>query len=261
MKKIFFTMALVFLVFASNCLAAKFAFNSSKVIKPIPPVSGQFLLSGQNDTGKTFLDMSQPQSEKSKLSMKKALFLSILLPGAGEYYAGSTFKGQVFMGVEAAIWGGFIGYRVYGAWKKDDYLSYASAYGGVNISDKDDVYFDMIGFYDNREEYNQYGRLYHPDRPYYPDADDYDWQWDSEERRLKYKELKDQAKTALRNSTFLIGLAIANRVVSAIDTYRTVKSASKRIRSLTQFGEYHMKIAPKIFRSNPEVKLTLTRKF
>jgi hypothetical protein len=261
MKKIFLSIALVVLIFAGNCLAADFSFKSSSVLKPFPPVSNQFLVSGPSDTGKTFLDLSQPESEKSKLSMKKALFLSILIPGAGEYYAGSKFKGQVFLGVEAAIWSSFIAYRVYGGWKEDDYMSLASAYGGVNTSGKDDVFYDMIGFYDNRSEYNQFGRLYHPDRPYFPDTDDFNWQWDSEERRLKYKELKDQAKTAFRNSTFLIGMAIANRVVSAIDTYRTVKSAKKKVRSLTQFGEYHMKIAPKIFGSNPEIKLSFTRKF
>lgn len=223
------------------------------------PISST-LASAPGDDGRPYLDMSQTGSGK-KISMKKAMVLSMLFPGAGQYYADSKFKGQVFMGVETAIWAGFIAYRVYGGWKKDDYKDLAAAHAGVDNSGKDTEFYDWVGFYDSREEFNQYGRLYYPDRAYLPDNSSYYWQWDSEANRVTFKEIKDASKTALRNSTFMIGLAIANRIVAGIDTYRTVRAAQAKIKSLTQLGEYHFALSPKLFGDNPRVKFTVSRKF
>jgi hypothetical protein len=185
----------------------------------------------------------------------------MLFPGAGQYYADSKFKGQVFMGAEVVIWAGFIAYQTYGNWLEDDYMDYAAANAGVDNAGKDDEFYDWVGFYDSRTEFNQYGRLYYPDRDYLPDNSEYDWQWDSPESRLEFKELKDDSKRAFRNATFMIGLAIANRVVAGIDTYRTVKSAQKKIKSLSQIGKYNFALSPKPFGDNPKIKLTVSRRF
>ncbi len=232
----------------------------SHLLDPIPPVSGT-LMAGADQTKPTALDMSEPEVAGSKVSMKKALLLSILLPGAGQYYADAKFKGQVFMGVEAAIWTAFIAYRVYGGWKKDDYKDYAAAYAGVDNTGKSKEFYDWVGFYDSREEFNQFGRLYYPDRPYLPDVGYYDWQWQSEQHRLEFKDLKDASETAFRNSTFLIGLAIANRVIAGIDTYRTVKAAQAKMKSLTQVGDYKFSFKPKLFGDDPGFTFKVTKKF
>ncbi|MEZ5358460.1 MAG: hypothetical protein R3F48_06470 [Candidatus Zixiibacteriota bacterium] len=243
--------------FADSC----FSLRQSTVFKPIPPMSGAIGYMANSNDRPGFIDMSggSSSSNEGPLSLKKGLILSLLVPGAGEYYAGAKVKGQVFMGVEAAIWGGFIAYRVYGGWKKDDYRRLATAYAGVDHDGKDDVFYDMVGFYGSREEYNLYGRLYYPDRPYYPDNNSYYWQWDSDSHRQEYKRLKDDSKTAFRNSTFLLGFALVNRVVSAIDTYRTIKSANRKLKSISQIGEYRINVSPKLFGENPSVSLTISR--
>lgn len=264
MKKTTLIIGLVCCLLAVQAFAdGDISLRSNSFIKPLPPLSGSMRYLAESNDRPGFIDMSDNNSSLSddKISMKKGLILSILVPGAGQYYAGAKTKGQVFMGVEAAIWGGFIAYRVYGGWKKDDYKRIATAYAGVNTDGKDDTFYDMVGFYDSREEYNLYGRLYYPDRQYYPDNDSYDWQWDSDARRKEYKRLKDDAKTALRNSTFFLGLAVANRVISAIDTYRTIKSANRKIKSLSQLGDYRLRVSPKVFGDNPSVSLSISRKF
>ena len=263
MKRILIFTGILAVLFAGAVLADDLTLPQSSWVRPLPPVSGNIVLAAGGGDRPGFIDMSGSVSgsDDARLSLKKGLILSILIPGAGQYYAGAKTRGQVFMGVEAAIWSTFIGYRVYGSWKKDDYQRIAAAHAGVDNSGKDDVYYDMVGFYSSREEYNQFGRLYYPDRPYYADNDSYFWQWDSESQRLHYKQLKDDSKTALRNSTFMLGLALANRVVSAIDTYRTIRSANKKLNSIGQLGEYRLKVAPKLFGENPRVMLTLSRKF
>jgi hypothetical protein len=256
------TTALVLLTLACPIIsgyAADTPIPHSRVMPPAPLISSQVMaVSGDKDRG--FLDLSQKKGVK-EVSMKKAIILSLLFPGAGEYYADARFKGQVFMGVETAIWAGFLAYRVYGGWKADDYKQFAAAHAGVDNASKDKEFYDMIGFYDNREEYNQFGRLYYPDRPYYNDNSAYYWQWDSDASRLQFKNLKDASKTAFRNSTFLIGLAIANRVIAGIDTYRTVKTAQAKLRSLTQIGEYQFTVNPRPFGDNPRINISVSRKF
>ena len=237
-----------------------FELKPSELLEPLPPVCS-YLFVDIDSTGSKFLDMSGSGASSDKISMKKAMLLSFLLPGAGEYYAGAKFKGQIFMGVEAAIWAGFLSHRVYGGWKEDDYKSYAAAHAGVINEGKDEQYYDWLGFYNSREEFNQFGRLFFPERAYLPDTDDYDWQWDSQAHRERYKEIKDDAKRAFRNANFFLGMALVNRIISGIDTYRTVKSAQKKLRSITQFGEYKLKIKSKPWGDNPSLKVELTRKF
>ena len=55
---------------------------------------------------------SVPRAELSKgKSSKRAFLLSALVPGVGEWYAGSKKRGLVFLGAEAALWG------MWAAWK------------------------------------------------------------------------------------------------------------------------------------------------
>jgi hypothetical protein len=229
------------------------------LVRPLPLVSDGLALAVA-DTGRAFIDMSRQQPER-QISLQKALFLSVLLPGAGEYYAGERFRGQIFMGIEAAIWSSFAAMRVYGGWKTDDYRSYAAAHAAVDNSGKNDQFYDWIGFYNNRDEFNQLGRLYYPERAYLPDTRAYYWQWDSDVDRQQYKQIKDTAKRVFRNSTFMLGLALINRIVSGIDTYRTVTAAKRKMGSLTQFGDYKLKISPRLAGQHSSIHLVVSRKF
>jgi hypothetical protein len=65
---------------------------------------------------------------------------------------------------------------VYGDWKRDDYKAYAAAHAGVDNGGKDEEFYDWIGFYSNRDEFNQLGRLYYPERPFIPDDPAHFWQ-------------------------------------------------------------------------------------
>jgi hypothetical protein len=260
-KNIFIAMIFCCLYAASTSQTEEIKLDYSSLLQPVTMTESSRLVMAQNDRGGKFLDMSQSAKDQREISMKKAMLLTMLFPGAGQYYADSKFKGQVFMGVEAAIWTGFIAYRVYGGWKKDSYQDFAAAHAGVDNSGKDEEFYDWVGFYESREQFNQLGRLYYPDRPYLPDNSSYDWQWDSDENRVYFKEMKDDSKRAFRNSTFMIGLAIANRIIAGIDTYRTVKSAQAKLKSLTQVGDYKFTLSPKILGDNPSIKLTVSRKF
>ena len=59
---------------------------------------------------------------KGKLkSPQKAFLLSLLLPGAGQFYTESKTKAKIFVGSEASLWIGFLALQTVGSWKKSDY--------------------------------------------------------------------------------------------------------------------------------------------
>lgn len=60
-------------------------------------------------------------------SPRKAFFLSLLLPGLGEYYAGSN-RGAIFLAVEAAGWWTYAHYTGKGNDLEDEYEAYADAH-------------------------------------------------------------------------------------------------------------------------------------
>jgi len=259
-KKSIITFVLCIIGLAAIGQADNVQLSYSDLLAPLPPVSSELLADAVQDTPSS-LDWTHPEVSRRHISMKKALLLSVLLPGAGQYYADSKFKGEVFMGVEATIWSAFIAYRVYGGWKKDDYKDFAAAHAGVDNTGKDNQFYDWVSFYDNREDFNQYGRLYYPDRDYLPDNKSYYWQWDSEANRMEFKNIKNASETAFRNSSFLIGLAIVNRIVAGIDTYRTVRSAQAKMRSLSQIGPYKIMVKPKLTGVGAGLSLKVSRKF
>jgi hypothetical protein len=167
----------------------------------------------------SFLETDQDRHGKSKFL---ALGLSLLLPGAGQYYAENKTKTIIFGSAEASIWGSYFGIRQYGKWKKDDYRAWAAFHAGADVNDKPDIFFEKLTYYDNIDEYSQLAPLYDGDEAIlFPATSDYYWNWDSENNRDRYRELRNQSKNAYRRSLFLVGAAIINRLLSGIDAFRT----------------------------------------
>ncbi|HVP35716.1 MAG TPA: hypothetical protein VMT04_01840 [Terriglobales bacterium] len=60
-------------------------------------------------------------------SSKKGFLYSLVVPGAGEYYAGSKIKAVLFFGLEAGFWTGYFSYHKKGKDKEKEYLNFANA--------------------------------------------------------------------------------------------------------------------------------------
>ena len=166
------------------------------------------------------------EGEKSRW---KALGLSVILPGAGQYYTESRGKMIFFGGAEALIWSNFIGFRLYGNWKKEDYRGWAAIHAGVDVNNKPDSYFEALTYYDNIDIYNQLELLYErSEAELYPDTPEFYWNWDSDESRIHFRKLRNDSKTAYRRSLLFLGAALVNRVLSGIDAFRSAGSYNRR---------------------------------
>lgn len=164
-------------------------------------------------------------------SAKKAFFLSLLIPGAGQYYVGEKGWAKAFLLSEGLLWLGYAGFREYGSWRENDYRVFASVHAGVNPEGKDAEFFDDVGFYDSVFERNRVTQweegseaLLYAERP------QPSWAWDSETSRLTFRSLRSSSLTARERSLYVVGGIVLNHVMSAIQAARSASSGDEELR-------------------------------
>lgn len=158
-------------------------------------------------------------------SKAKAFLLSLALPGAGEYYAGSKKMARIFLGAEILLWATYFTFRAYGNQKKDDYQSYAVAHAGIDPSGKDHAYFVNIENYDNIRDYNEAKLRQRDVSAVYPETQEYAWDWDSDASRQRFERLRYSSDAAYTRALFVIGGVILNHVISGIDAARLARKS------------------------------------
>ena len=155
---------------------------------------------------------------------RKAVLLSFLLPGLGEKSIGSHTSSKIFHSSETALWLSLIWNTKVKNWKKEDFEVFASTNAGVDINEKDKLYFSNIGGYDNIEDFNSEMRRSRDPASVYS-GEEYNWNWNSNEARLEYKSLRFDSERAQLNIEYTIGFLILNRIISVINTsYRYGKN-------------------------------------
>ncbi len=200
-------------------------------------------------------DVGDPAKKKS---MWKAAGLSFVLPGAGQYYLGRKSKAKVFLGIDVAAWAGFVGYKVYSHWKKDDLINYASTHASAQLAGKSDEYLDLVGFYSSTRQYNAEGRVGDRERPYYDESSEYYWQWASDSERTVYRSLKNASREANRRAQFMIGLAVVNRIISTIDAIRDARRQERSLdAALEPSKPKKVQLAIDPYDSHTQIRLTL----
>ncbi len=70
-------------------------------------------------------------SKKKKKSVGLGVLLSVLLPGAGEFYGENYLKAGIFFGVEVLAWATYAYFQSKGKTKEDEYVAYANQYWDV----------------------------------------------------------------------------------------------------------------------------------
>ena len=208
-------------------------------------------------------DFQRSTDNAGKKWIVKAALYSALLPGFGEYYVGNRRKARVFFAVEAVTWIGYLSYKVYGNWKEDDLIRFASEYANANLEGKSQEFQDWVGFYDDIDQYNSLGRVQDQDRPYLIDNFENHWRWQSDDDKANYRNLKNSSREAFRRTNFLVGLAVVNRIVSIIDAVRDAKRSNSEIKdadfSLVGKIKYRFNIDP--FSNNKPVSFSLVARF
>ena len=77
-------------------------------------------------------------------SPRKAAFLSLLLPGAGELYAGGGRSARFFFFTEGAFWTGLFAFKALASARESTFKSFAAAHAGAQTEGKQNSFFDEL---------------------------------------------------------------------------------------------------------------------
>lgn len=172
-------------------------------------------------------DRPQPQISNPK-SPTRAAVLSMLFPGLGEAYAGSWKRAGVFFAAEAATWAGFFAFRTYANWRETDYQLFAAEHAGITLGGQPSSYFRDVARFLSSDAFNRDQLLSRRDKAVLytgPDA----WEWDSVASRETYLEIRRSSRRADNRSLYVLGVAFAARLVSAIDARHVARHDPLRI--------------------------------
>lgn len=203
----------------------------------------------------TFITVPLKEKKKDK---RKAMGLSLVLPGLGETYMGHKNKALRAYITEGSIWLTYLGFKVFAGILKDNYTLYATENSGA-LMNGDEKYYDAIEWYESTEDYNDdvriEARYYYPDdmdgfKKYYEEnkmPDSLSWQWESISAMDKYRNLRKGKRIVLQNASYCIGGAILNRLISTVIILTTKEKSPK----------YNLEFIPKC----AEIRLCLTKMF
>ncbi|MEX1138758.1 MAG: hypothetical protein WEB33_04325 [Bacteroidota bacterium] len=166
-----------------------------------------------------------PGDSQGKKSTLLAVGLSLVLPGAGEMYAGNVRTGTYLMAADGALWLTYAGFVLHGNWIMDDARTFASMKAHADFNGKDDRFDVDIGNFLSTEEYNE-TRLRNREYDEVYSGASYQWNWTQESDRRHYRNLRIKSDQIHQASEFVVGALVVNRIVSALLAWRSVKSAN-----------------------------------
>lgn len=175
------------------------------------------------------------------VSPLKAVAASLLIPGLGQLATGHKGRAKLFMAAEAAILVCFVTFQVHGHVEKNRYIDYAELFAGVaDAGGKEDWYYRNLGQYHSSADYVEsiartaramYGDDLEQRNAYIarhrPPADDV-WNWRSEADRRDFREQRKDSRNSFRRSDQMLGLALLNRVLSAVDAARLARGTRSK---------------------------------
>ncbi len=208
-------------------------------------------------------------------SLKRAFLYSLLIPGTGEFYAGSKIKAVAFFGLDVALWALYFNYHGKGTDKESEYRQYADLHWSEEdytqwlydeygiTSDTQPYYVDPLtgerSYFSHHLPSSKTGQYYEMIGKY----EQFSYGWDdymepSSADREAYLNMRHDANDLLNKATYSAMFSLANHFLSAFDAAISVRRYNKKGE---KFGQIEVKT--RLVERQREVipRLTLSLKF
>ena len=162
-----------------------------------------------------------------------AAFLSVLVPGWGEYAAGSQKLGKSLMVLDGLFWIG-LGSALFSRYlTQQDLKAYLYAYAGCDgrhgesrrtAWDLNEWELELPLYIDSSFIYDE--RIFKPSRDESMSKIDFYWQWESEEAHQEYYDLWKNASQAKVIGYYFLAGALVSRAVSFIHARYLLKKSN-----------------------------------
>ena len=144
---------------------------------------------------------------------RKAMLLSLIIPGWGQYYSGSPGYARIFFASELAIWGTYYYNTMMKDAKRQDYLAWAALHAGVNPVGHGSSFLNAIGSFNSAFEYRAY-QLTRENPALYPAS--MDWNWDESQGRQRFKQLRENELDYENNLKYCVAGIALNHLLAAL---------------------------------------------
>lgn len=201
-----------------------------------------------------------PRPEGMALGPERARILlrSLAVPGWGQATLGRRTSAAVFATADAGIWATFASFRLQEQMRRESYRQTALLGAGIELKGRDEEFRRIVGSFISSEEYNLYvvtrdaANIYlqdlaNPDLAgYRAYIDRYSlrgadaWNWANASAFLRYGAQRKDAHRAAIRANSMMGLAIANRIISALHAAR----AAGQVRAPAQSWRFEVTPAP-----------------
>lgn len=214
-------------------------------------------------------------------SVKRAFLYSLVIPGAGEFYANSKIKSVIFFGVDVTFWSLYFNYHKKGKNKENEYKGFADQHwiednyrdwlrdslkiqpdGNGEISDTS-IYKDPVT--------GQWTYLSHhlpnsKTQQYYEMIGKYDqfrFGWDdypevdlNQALRNFYLDMRRDSNNLLNKAKYSVMFSLANHILSAFDASIAVKKYNKKGERFTQL-EFKMRLTERDDEIVPKLSMSM----
>lgn len=191
------------------------------------------------------------ESSAEAKSPRKAFFLSLLLPGLGELYAGAKYRAAGFMATEAITWVAYTHWRSSGTSLRDEFRAYADRNWNEARYRQWQAFNTSLPADQQWQETETLPSKQQDEQQYYELIGKYDqfifgWSDVADEPlsvnnqsvvsplQSDYEILRNDSNQPLKRASVVIGLTVVNRIISAIhaSTYTKLRNppAQKRLR-------------------------------
>ena len=174
----------------------------------------------------------------------RILLRSLTVPGWGQATLGRRTSAKVFALAETGVWTSFVAFRVQQALRRRASEVTADVFAGIDLDGRDEEFRRIVGIYPSSEEYNRLvvrrdaANLYYDNpvkyRQYIAEHElkgENAWAWESPETFERYQEQRKLTRRAALRANAMLGLAIANRLLSAVHAARYAGTAPAGARS------------------------------
>lgn len=176
---------------------------------------------------------SQVPVEPAVVSHKKAggAFLrSIVFPGWGHRYVQDDWRrGRLHAGADVTFLAAALGYNQQANNTRDAMYTAAHQLAGVDIKGRNKAFQLAVAQYNSLEEYNKSMEQTRNWDRFYEVTPENNWDWRSEEDRIRYNNLRGRSDDSRRQAGIFVGLLAVNRVVSGISSMVSARNHNRNI--------------------------------
>jgi len=192
-------------------------------------------------------------------SLKRAFLFSLIVPGSGEFYAGSKIKAALFFGLDVTLWALYFNYHSKGKDKENEYKTFADQHWSEDgytqwLIDSLGITSDTARYWDPEKQEWTYLSHHLPDKKtqqYYEMIGKYEqfrWGWDDYQDESKFSQNRDFyldmrriSNDWLNKAKYSAMFSLANHILSAFDAAIAVKKYNKKGERFGQI-EFRMRL-------------------